>query len=123
HDFDDFGFEIETAQWQPDPDEPFKRTGFIYFNTGNDALEISRIDESGNFKQLAGFLIESEYNLFTGRVEIAPFTGSRGDVLKLKGGEANHVYIEFYRDSVDRSGYIGIPFAESNSLEINSHGL
>lgn len=125
HDFGDFGFEIETAQWQPDPDEPFRRTGFINFNTRNDALEISRIDENGNFKQLAGFLIESKYNLFTGKVEIAPYEiGGSGDVLKLDGGEANHVYIEFYRSGpVNRSGYIGISDASSNYFTISSHGL
>src|SRR5690606_14534901 len=43
HDFYDFGLEIETAQWQPDLDNPFVRTGFISFNTKNDALEIYRI--------------------------------------------------------------------------------
>src|SRR5690606_36829486 len=68
HDFYDFGIEIETAQWQPDLDNPFVRTGYISLNTKNDALEIYRIDNNGNYRPLQGFLVEAERVWFIGEM-------------------------------------------------------
>src|SRR5690606_14008544 len=124
HDFYDFGIEIETAQWQPDLDNPFVRTGYINFNTGNDALEIYRIDNNGVYRPLQGFFVEAEQVWFTGKMQLTPYETGRGDVLKLSGGSSNHVYIEFYRsESFDRSAYIGIPSAGSEHFVINAHGV
>jgi len=49
--------------------------------------------------------------------------GAGGDVLALRGGDAGHAYIEFYRDHGVRTAFIGIPSKTSQELKISSHGL
>src|SRR5690606_12636297 len=49
--YENFGLRLQTAQWQPDPDEPFRKTGHIEFNTLNNGLEIIKynLDHSTGF--------------------------------------------------------------------------
>lgn len=55
-------------------------------------------------------------NTFTGVVTLS---GTAADILQLKAGTSDHVYVEFYADSAaltTRSGYFGYPSAGSTTL-------
>ncbi|BAM46356.1 phage tail spike protein [Amphibacillus xylanus] len=124
HDFDNFGIEIETAQWQASTTNPYKRTGFIDLNTGNDSLEISRRDLNNNQKPLAGFSLDAEMIDLYGKLTLMPNANDGyANILSLNGGNLDHAYMEFHRNWLGRSAYIGIGSRNSNQFVINAENL
>ncbi|AUJ26542.1 phage tail spike protein [Virgibacillus dokdonensis] len=62
------GLRLQTAMWQESTSKPFKRTGHLEFNTLNDALEIYKVNLSGNEVPLNGFRINVKRSEFLGDV-------------------------------------------------------
>ncbi|WP_078597109.1 Gp37-like protein [Evansella clarkii] len=60
------GLSLQVAQWQPDVNRPFIETGHAEFNTLNDALEIYKVNKSGDRVNLDGFRVYADMIDFTG---------------------------------------------------------
>lgn len=68
--FDDFGLALQTAVPQDSTSTPFKATGYINFNTLNDALEIFATNNSGKNKTMTGFRVEANKTDLTGSLDV-----------------------------------------------------
>ncbi|APC48300.1 hypothetical protein BME96_09025 [Virgibacillus halodenitrificans] len=71
--------QLQTGLWQADVNKPFKETGYIEFNTLNDALEILAYDTTGNLRDLAGFTVRAAYTKFSGTVGFTEASGAQFD--------------------------------------------
>lgn len=71
--YENFGLRLQTAQWQPDVNEPFRKTGYIVFNTLNDALELYKVDLNGREVDLAGISINAKLMDFIGDIRAHGF--------------------------------------------------
>ncbi|MCJ0932916.1 hypothetical protein MST22_17330, partial [Virgibacillus halodenitrificans] len=71
--------QLQTGLWQADVNKPFKETGYIEFNTLNDALEILAYDTAGNLRDLAGFTVRAAYTKFSGTVGFTEASGAQFD--------------------------------------------
>lgn len=59
--YEEFGVRLQTAQWQPDDNEPFVPTGHIYFNTLNNGLEIYQEADDGSDSAMDYFYVHADY--------------------------------------------------------------
>ncbi len=60
------GLRLEMAMNQESTTNPFRRTGYLEFNTGNNGLEINRYDLNNTEQRLEYFNVNAERSLFTG---------------------------------------------------------
>jgi len=97
--YSEFGLKLQTAQWQPDENQPFVNNGFVVFNTLNSGLEIYHTDLNGNNGNLAGFEIEADTISLTGDTIVF------GNFY-LDGG--NSIYNDFNRMNVIANGGVSL---------------
>ena len=124
--YDEFGLRLQTAQWQADLDNPFINTGYIVFNTLNDALELYKVDLTGKEVDLAGFRVNAKIMEFLGDVRAYGFFYSNaidhfGGGIHLyvrpqSGGELRATVTGTTNQWVDIRGR----FVYANSLDINT---
>ncbi|WP_286164872.1 MULTISPECIES: phage tail spike protein [Clostridia] len=76
------GLQLQTAMWQSSTSRPFRKTGYIDFNTLNNALEVRRYNEQGAEYALDGFSMHAKVSAFYGDVRVG--SGDEGGVPRLE---------------------------------------
>ncbi|WP_082234965.1 phage tail spike protein [Halobacillus massiliensis] len=67
------GLLLQLSRTNPNSGSPFLKAGYIEFNTNNNALEIYKLDESGNATNMNGFRIDADRSFIGGRLEAEAF--------------------------------------------------
>nr|WP_026681899.1 phage tail spike protein [Priestia megaterium] len=103
------GLRLQTAAWQANEQQPFRKTGHLEFNTLNDALEIYKINLSGDEVPLDGFRINVKRSEFI------------GDVIASESLYANRLFTKTIYSSWDQSKFILNDY-QNGSISINALG-
>ncbi|MBO1006012.1 tail fiber domain-containing protein, partial [Pseudogracilibacillus auburnensis] len=83
------GLRLQVSQWQPSETRPFIKQGYIDFNVANNALEIERYDENGNFQQLDGFKVAAKRMQFLGNIDLIPYKSGATPRITLSANRSN----------------------------------
>ncbi|MGJ9384249.1 phage tail spike protein [Salipaludibacillus sp. CF4.18] len=104
------GIRLQVSQWIPDINQPYEETGYIEFNTNNNALELIMNDVNGNQIPLEGFRINANRSIFDGEIHAEGNLYARGGgSLKLQSSSLEDTAVSYmeFRNGLKRLGWAG----------------